>query len=102
KSTKKAVSKAKKPVAKKKNTTEPKLVGRVSHYFDQIKVAAVKLTAPVKKGDTLIFEGGDTLFSQKIAGMEVEHKKMAAAKKGHEIGMKVSKKVREGYRVFKK
>ena len=33
--------------------------------------------------------------------MEKDHEKIAKAKKGDEVGMKVKKKVREGYRVFK-
>ena len=78
-----------------------KPVGKVSHYFDKIKVAAIKLTAPIKKGDTVRIEGGTISLTQKIASMQKEHQPVASAKKGDEIGIKVSKQVREGYRVFK-
>jgi len=83
-------------------TTKDKLIGKVSHYFDKIGVAAIKLAGPLKKGDVIRFEGGDTLFSQKIASLQKEHKTVATAKKGDEVGIKVKEKVREGYRVFKK
>lgn len=86
----------------KKKVVAPKLIGKVTHYFDNIKVAVIKVKAPLKKGDSLLFEGGDTLFSQKITSMEKDHKKVATVKKGAEVGMKVRQKVREGYRVYKK
>ena len=87
------------PVKKK---TTPKLVGKVTHYFGNIGVVVVKFSAPVKKGDTLLIEGGENSFSQKVTSLESDHKKVTAAKKGDEFGMKVSKKAREGYRVYKK
>ena len=99
---KKPVKKVKAAPKAKKTALRPKLVGKVSHYFDKIKVAAIVIKVPVTKGDTLVFEGGDTLFSQKVAGLQIEHEKVEKAKKGAEIGVKVRQKVREGYRVYKK
>ena len=85
----------------KKPTTKEKLVGKVSHYFSQIEVAAIKLTAPLVNGDSVRFEGGETDFTQKVSSMQKEHEKVEKAKKGDEIGIKVEEKVREGYRVYK-
>ena len=99
---KKVIKKKVSTVKAKKKPVAPKLIGKVSHYFDNIKVAVIKVKAPLKKGDSLLFEGGDTLFSQKITSMEKDHKKVVAVKKGAEVGMKVKQKVREGYRVYKK
>lgn len=105
KSAKKVVKKqaVKKKPAKAKKVKMPKgiLVGKVSHYFDRIQVVAMKLTAPLAKGDAVRVEGGDTNFKQKVVSMQKEHEKVALAKKGDEVGIKVSKKAREGYRVFK-
>ena len=78
-----------------------KPVGKVSHYFDNIKVAAIKLKASLKKGDTICIEGGATVVKVKISSMQKNHKPVASAKARDEIGIKVSKKVREGYRVYK-
>ncbi len=85
----------------KKADKKPKLVGRVKHYFGNIKVAVVRFSAPVKKGDTLRIEGGENSFTQKVASLEKDHIKVSSAKKGEVLGMRVSRKVREGYRVFK-
>jgi len=79
----------------------PRPIGRVSHYFDNIKVAAIKLKAPLKKGNTIRIEGGEVVVKIKISSMQKNHKAVALAKARDEIGIKVSKKVREGYRVFK-
>jgi len=80
---------------------EGKQVGTVSNYFDHVKVAAIKLQAPLKTGDKVRVEGGDTDFEQSIASMQIQHAKVEKAKKGDEIGIKVKDRVRKGYRVFK-
>ncbi len=80
---------------------EGKLIGKVIHYFDKIKVSVIALTAPLKVGDTIRIVGGDVDFEQAVDSMEVEHEKIDKAKKGDEVGMKVSDKVRGGYRVYK-
>ena len=80
---------------------EGKLIGKVIHYFDKIQVAVVALTDSLKAGDTIRIVGGEVDFEQAVESMEVDHKKIDKAKKGDEVGMKVSEKVRDGYRVFK-
>ena len=84
-----------------KEEVEGKLIGKVIHYFDKIQVAVIALTAPLKVGDTIRMVGGDVDFEQAVDSMEVEHEKIDKAKKGDEVGMKVSGKVRDGYRVYK-
>lgn len=101
---KKAVPKkkaSKKKLAVKKTIAKKSPVGRVSHYFDNIKVAAIKLKAPLKKGDTVRIEGGTTVVKLRISSMQKEHKAVSSAKAKDEVGIKVAKKVREGYRVYK-
>jgi len=78
-----------------------KKVGTVSNYFDHVKVAAIKLTGPLKKGDKIEIKGGEVDFKQKISSMQIQHDKVEKAKKGDEIGIKVNHKVRKGYHVFK-
>lgn len=79
---------------------EKKLVGTVSHYFNKAGVAVVELSADVKVGDKVSFEGGHS-FEQTIESMQVEHKNISEAKKGQAIGMKTADHVREGYQVYK-
>ncbi|MDA1337421.1 MAG: hypothetical protein O3C23_01510 [bacterium] len=87
--------------ARERQAVVSRPIGRVSHYFDKIKVAAIKLKAPLKKGDTIRIEGGTMTVKVKISSMQKDHKPIALAKAKDEIGVKISKVVREGYRVFK-
>jgi len=80
---------------------EGKLIGKVTHYFGNIGVAVLELTDTLKVGDTIRIVGGTTDFTQTVDSMEIEHKKVEEAKAGDSIGLKVSQKVREGYKVYK-
>jgi len=85
-----------------KNDQEGELIGEVVHFFSKIKVAVIKLSKPLSKGESIRIIGGeDTDFNQDVDSMQVEHEKIEKAKKGDEVGLKVKKKVREGYKVYK-
>lgn len=85
-----------------KKIIKEKKVGKITHYFSEIKVAVIKLKEPLKEGDKIKITGGeDTNFSQQVKSMQIDHEKVKTAKKGKSIGVKVSKKVREGYIVWK-
>src|SRR3989344_1965839 len=93
-----AVQALKSPQARR---AQGKLIGKVEHYYDKIGVMALRLKDVLKKGDTIRIEGGDKSFKQKIVSMQIDHEVVTSAKKGSDIGVKVSKKAREGYRVYK-
>jgi len=99
----KKVIKAKKPAfSKAKAGKEGKLIGKITHYFSNIEVAVINLTAPLKTGDTLRIVGGqETDFEQKVDSMQIDHKEVKSSKKGDSVGMKVDEKVHEGYKVYK-
>lgn len=79
-----------------------KPIGEITHYFSNIKVAVVNLNGTLEVGDEIRIVGGeDTDFNQKVESMEVDHKKVAKAKKGDDVGMKVDERAREGYKVYK-
>lgn len=80
---------------------EGKLIGKVTHYFSKIGVAVIELSDALKVGDTIRIIGGATDFTQTVESMEIEHKKVNEANAGDSIGLKVSQKVREGYKVYK-
>ena len=84
-----------------KRKTKEKLIGRIAHYYDKIKVAALTLKDTLSQGDTIRIEGGGKSFTQEIDSMQIEHEQVKKAKKGKDVGFKVKQKVREGYRVFK-
>jgi putative protease len=81
--------------------SKEKLIGKIAHYYDKIKVAAVTLKDTLSQGDTIRIEGGGKSFTQEIDSMQIEHEQVKKAKKGEDVGFKVNQKVREGYRVFK-
>ena len=77
-------------------------IGKITHYFSDISVAVIKLSAPLKEGEEIRIIGGeDTDFNQKIKSMQIDHEKVKSAKKGDGVGLKVDQKVHEGYKVYK-
>ncbi len=108
--TKKTVKKAKKKViAKKVATAKPTRlprrgtsgqVGAVTHFYSHISVAIVKFKKVVKAGIKLHYKGATTDFAEVAKSMQFDHKAIASAKKGQEVGIKVKKKVREGDEVY--
>jgi len=103
---KKKVIKTKK-IAKIAKTTpkviEEKLgkeIGKITHYFDKIKVAVVEMTSGIKLGDKIRIKGFTTDFSQEVKSMQLEHKKIKEAKNGQAIGLKVEQEVKEHDRVY--
>ena len=81
---------------------EGKPIGTVTHYFSNIKVGVIKLSAPLKEGEEIRMMGGEsTDFNQKVKSMQSDHKAVSKAKKGDSIGLKVSEVVRDGYNVYK-
>ena len=85
-----------------KEKKEGKLIGKVTHYFSNINVAVVNLSAAMSQGDHIRITGGEnTDFNQEVDSMQVDHQLVKKAKKGDSVGLKVSEKVREGYCVYK-
>ena len=78
-----------------------KEIGKVFSYFTKIGVAAIKLTAGLKKGDTLHIKGHTTDFKQKVDSIQIEKKVVDSAKKGDDIGIKVKDRVRPGDKIYK-
>ena len=77
------------------------LVGKITHFFDQIMVAAISLEKTLKVGDTIHIKGRDVDFTQEVASMQIDREDITKAKAGDEIGMKVSEAVREKDEVYK-
>ena len=77
-----------------------KQIGIVSNYFDHVSVAAIKLTSALKVGDTIKIVGGESNFTEVVKSMQIQKEKVEKAKKGDEIGVKISEKTRKGYKVY--
>ncbi len=76
-------------------------IGKISHYFGHIEVAAVKLTGALQVGDTIHVKGHTTDFTQPVDSLEVEHQKVQQAEPGQDVAFKVKDKARTGDDVFK-
>jgi len=80
---------------------DKKEIGKVTHFFDNISVAIVELTAGLKKGDKISIEGHDKKVEQEVDSMQIEHEPVEEAKTGDAIGLKVKEAVKENDKVFK-
>jgi len=79
---------------------EEKPIGEITHYYGGIGVAIVKFSKAIDVGTEIHFKGAHTDFSQTIDSMQYDHQDIKSAKKGQEVGIKVSEKVHEGDEVF--
>ena len=77
-------------------------LGRVSHYFSKIGVAAIEITQDtLHVGDTIHVKGHTSDFTQKIDSMQIDGKPVAEATVGQSIGIKAADHAREHDAVFK-
>jgi len=77
-----------------------KRIGEVTHFFDRISVAVVKLTSPLKVGEKVHFLGHGSDFMQEITSMQIEHESIQAARSGDEVAVKVTKPVKPNTAVY--
>ncbi len=96
-STKKKVTKTKAaPKKKSAKSKAPPALAEVTHYYDRLGVAILKLKAPMHVGDLVTFHRGEQEFSQPISSLQIEHAQVDTAKKGDLVGVKVNEPVKEG------
>jgi len=70
-------------------------IGRVTHYFGHLSVAAVQLQAPLQVGERIHIRGHTTDIVQAVATMEVEHRRVEGAGPGDDVALHVDDHVRE-------
>lgn len=78
-----------------------KETGVVTHWYDKIGVAVVKLKDTLKMGDKIKVKHGEVEFDDTILSMQVDHKDVPFGKKSDEVAMKLSGKAKEGSKIFK-
>jgi len=78
-------------------------IGTVSHYYDKIGVAVIKLNkGDLKVGDSIkLIKKDAEEFTQKVSSMQIEHADIDIAKRGDEFGLKVDSPVKENSGVTK-
>lgn len=77
-------------------------IGTITHYYDKIGVAIIKLDKTLKKGQEVEFKDrqGEIVFTQAIDSIEIERKPVDEAKKGDDIGIKVDQPTKPGWQVY--
>lgn len=78
-----------------------KEIGKVTHWFDKIGVAVLKLTSSLKVGDVVKFRRGDEEFEETITSMQIDRKEVEKAGKGDDAAVKLSQEAKEGTQVLK-
>ena len=58
-----------------------KEIGVITHWYDKINVAVIKLNDSLKKGDKVKIKKGDTEFEEVINSIQIDHKEVDSAKK---------------------
>ena len=86
---------------KKVPVKKGKIVGKITHFYDEISVGVVALSNALKQGDRIQIGKREPYVEQEVKSMQLDHEKIALAKKGQEIGLKVKGKVRDGDLVYK-
>ncbi len=77
-----------------------KQVGTVTHWYDKLGVAVVKLSGKLSKGDRIKVKKGEEEFEDIVASLQIDHKDVASAKKGDDAAVKLSKHAKEGAAVL--
>ena len=71
----------------------PERIGVVSHYYNHLSVAVVRLERYLSERDVVHFIGAHTNFSQRIKSMQVEYQPISDARAGEVIALKVRQRV---------
>jgi putative protease len=75
-------------------------VGEITHYYTDLEVGTILLSADLSIGDTVTIRGHTTDFTQEVESMELDHQAVERAEAGQEIGLEVEQQVRAGDEVF--
>ena len=77
-------------------------LGKITHYFSKIGVAAIQITQDtLRVGDTIHVKGHTSDFLQKIDSMQIDGKSVEEATVGQSVGFRVKEHAREHDQVFK-
>lgn len=96
---KKTIKKKPERVSRKKEAKV--IIGKFTHYFPHVKAGVLQLKAPLKAGDTIRIKGHTTDFTETVCSMQINHLPIEEAKRGQEIGLSVSSRVRRGDIAYK-
>ncbi len=78
-----------------------KQIGKVTHYYDKIKVGVIELSNTLKVGDKIHVKGAHDDFEQSVTSMQLDHTEIKSAKKGQEIALEVDQVVHKNDNILK-
>jgi putative protease len=78
-----------------------KEIGKITHWYDKISVAVIKLTDVLKKGDRIKIKKGAEEIEVLVDSLQINRKDVEKGKKGDEVAVKLPQKVKEGSMVYR-
>jgi putative protease len=82
-------------------TEKKQFIGKITHYFPKVGVAALKLVSDLKIGDKITIIGKTTgITNSEVERMEIDNSPVEKASKGQEVGIKLPL-VRKNDEVYK-
>ena len=75
-------------------------IGKITHWYDKISVAVIKLDQALQIGDKIKIKHGDQEFEDTVTSMELDHQPVQSGKKGQEIAIKLAQKAGENSEIF--
>lgn len=78
-----------------------KELGKVTHWYDKIGVAVIKLEGVLKRGDRVKFKKGENEFEDSVSSLQIDRVDVESGNKGDEVALKLSRKVKEGSVAYK-
>ncbi|HLE59731.1 MAG TPA: translation elongation factor-like protein [Candidatus Limnocylindria bacterium] len=76
-------------------------VGRITHYFSHLSVAAVALSAPLRVGERIHILGHTTDLVQPVESLEIDRAKVEGAGPGDDVALQVTGQVRDHDLIFR-
>lgn len=77
------------------------MIGKVTHYYPKVSVAAIVLSDHLARGDRIHILGPYDDIRQTVTSMELDHLPIQEADPGLDIGIWVDERVHEGDFVYR-
>jgi hypothetical protein len=77
------------------------MIGKVTHFYPKVGVAAIGLEGPLARGDRIHILGHSEDFYQTVTSMEMDHVPLTEAGDGQDIGVRVDHRVHTGDIVYR-
>jgi hypothetical protein len=80
---------------------EADAIGRITHYYSHLSVAAVQLNEPLAVGARIHIKGHTTDLVQNVTSLEIDREPVQQANPGDDVALKVDDHVREHDNIFR-